>query len=234
MKTNNLIKVCGSITKNESIALVTYNILENTCVAEASLPYSGYYGMAPGQANTNSLFLFTKHYYSLEEVLRFGQNIDTCYMEKVDVATAMFDFVHHKYTAIRIKYFPDYEHIHLLQSCCIKEGVEFAKKVHISNFARVRVNKCFVLEKLEEGIYLDHKEDHKGYIAIPKQITDSEFSDILINIRNNTDCKLFDAAIGAMIIDSTATDIVRIYSENLNLGLLKCIKERFVKSILNE
>ena len=234
MKTNNLIKVCGSITKKESMAPINYNILKNTCVAEANFPYSGYYGTVPGQINPNSIFLFTTHYYSLEEVLSFAQNIDSCYMEKVYVATASLDFVHHKYFAIRVKKFPDYEHIHLLQSCCIKEGVEFAKKVQISDTALIRVNKCFVLEELEEGIYIDKNEDHKGYITIPKQITDSEFSDILIDIRNNTDCRLFDAAMGAMIINSQAKEMVRIYSENLNVQLLKCIQERFVKSILNE
>ena len=234
MKTNNLIKVCGSITKKESLIPIDYNILKNTCIAEANFPYSGYYGTVPGQTNPNSIFLFTSNYYSLEEVLRFAQNIDSCYMEKVNVATASMDFVHHKYSAIRVKYFPDYEHIHLLQTCCITEGVEFAKKVRMSDFAQIRVNKCFVLEELEEGIYIDKKEDHKGYITIPKQITGSEFSDILIDIRNNTDCKLFDAAMGAMIINSQAKDMVRIYSVNLTVQSLKCIQERFAKFILNE
>ena len=234
MKINNLIKVCGSIIKKESLIPVDYNILKHTCVAEANFPYSGYYGIDPGQTSPNSLFLFTSHYYSLGEVLRFAQNIDSCYMEKVNIATACLDFAHHEYSAIRIKHFPDYEHIHLLQSCCIKEGVEFIKKVHLSDFALVKVNKCFVLEEIEEGIYFDNKEEHKGYITIPKQISKSEFSDILIEIRNNYDCELFDAALGAIIIDAKATDMVRIYSENLNLTLLKCIKKRFAKSILNE
>ena len=234
MKTNNLIKVCGSITKKESIAPVNYNILKNTCVAEANFPYSGYYGTVTEQTNPNSIFLFTAYYYSLGEVLRFAQNIDSCYMEKVNVATASMEFVDHKHYAIRVKYFPDYEHIHLLQSCCIKEGVEFAKKIHISDSALVRVNKCFVLEEMKEDIYFDKKENHKGYIIIPKQISSSEFSNILIDIRNNTDCKLFDAAMGAMIINSRAKEIVRIYSENLTVQLLKCIQERFNKFIMDE
>ena len=234
MKTNNIIKACGSIVKEESLIQVDYNILENTCVAEANEPYSDYYGRFPGQINPISLFLFTTHYYSLEEVLRFAQNIDSFYMENVNVATAWLNFAHHKYSAIRVKYFPDYEHIHLLQRCCIKEGVEFIKKVHMSDFALVKTNKCFVLEESEEGIYIDKNEDHKGYITIPHQVNANEFADILIEIKNNDDCELFDAAMGAIIIDSKATEIVRIYSESLNLTLLKCIKKRFTKSILNE
>ena len=234
MKTTNLINVCGSITKKESLVPVTYNILNNTCVAEANLPYSGYYGTVPGQVNPNSLFLFTTNYYSLEEVLRFAQNIDSCYMENVNIASASLEFGNRMHSAIRVKLFPDYDHIHLLQSCCIKEGIEFVKKIRLSDFAKVRVVKCFVLEELEEGIYIDKKEDHKGYVTIPKQITNSEFSNILIDIRNNTDCKLFDAVMGAIIINAQTKDLIRIYSENLNLGLLKCVRERFIKSILNK
>ncbi len=233
MKTNNLIKVCGSITKKESLIPVDYNILKNTCVAEANDPYSGYYGMIPGQTDPNSLFLFTTRYYTLEEVLRLAQNIDAHYMEKVNVAAAWLNFAYYEYAAIRVKYFPDYENIHLLQNYCIKEGVEFIKKVQMSDSALAKVNKCFVLEEAEDGIYFDKKEENKGYITIPKQISNSEFSNILIEIKNNHDCEFFDAAMGAMIIDSRTIEIVRIYAENLNLRLLKCIKEEFAKSILN-
>ena len=119
----------------------------------------------------------------------------------------------------------------MLQSCCIKEGVKFTKKVQISDSALVKINKCFVLEEIEEGIYIDKKEDHKGYITIPHQVSDKKFSDILIKIKNNDDCELFDAVMGAIIIDSKANDLVRIYSESLNLRLLKCIKKRFMKSL---
>ena len=227
MKTPTLLSVCGSITKKESLLPVTYNILENTYVAEANMPYSGYYGTVPGQATPNSLFLFTTHYYSLEEVLRFVRNIESCYMENVNIASASLDFAGSTFFAIRVKYFPKHEHIHLLQSCFMKEGVEFVRKVRLPDVATVKVVKCFVLEEIGKGIYIDNKEDHKGYITISKQITDSEFSNALIDIRNNTDCKLFDAAMGAMIIESKAIDLVRIYSENLNEQLLKCIKERF-------
>lgn len=227
MKTNNLIKACGSITKEESLVPVGCAILKNTCVAEANDPYSDYYGNVPDHAIPNSLFFFTTQHYSLAEVLRFTQNIDTCYMEKVNVATATVLFGHQKYAAIRIKYFPDYGRIHMLQNCFIKEGVEFIKKVQMTETATISVNKCFVLEEVDEGIFLDRNEADIGYIIIPNQIRNNEFADILVNIRNNTVCPLFDAAMGAIILDSKAKDMVRIYSKHLNSDLLKCIKERF-------
>jgi len=232
MKTKKIINVCGSIIKKESLVPIDYNILKNTYVAEANEPYSYYYGMVPEQSKPNSLFLFTSRFYSLEEVLRIAQNIDSCYMEKVNVATSLLDMADGKYSAIRVKYFPDYEHIHLLKSCCINQGVEFAKKVRISNYATVRVNKCFVLEEVDKGIYLDKIEENKGYFVLIPRITELQFEEILINIRNSGDCELFDAAKAAAIIDAEAKDMVRIYSEKINEGLLKCIKEKFHKYLL--
>lgn len=232
MKTNNLINVCGSITKKESLNLVDYNILKNTCVAEANEPYSGYYGKRPGPGKSapNSLFLFTARYYSLKEVLRLAQDLDLHYNEKVNIAPARLTFGHGEYNAIRVKHFPDYKNIHLLQENCIKEGIKFIKKVQISDQTIVKVDKCFVLEEAEEGIYLDKMDEREGYITIPQRFSNSEFSDILITIRNNHDCELFDAVMGAMIIDSKTVEIVRIYAENLNLRLLKCIKGNFARA----
>ena len=229
MKTNNLIKVCGSIVKVESLLPLVYNIQKNTCVAEAINPYDDYYGMVPHEAIPNSLFFFTTEYNSLEEILLITQNIDACYMEKVNIASASLIFSHRTHYAIRVKHFPDYDHIPMLQDCFIKEGIKFIDKINIPDTAVVKVNKCFVLEEKEEGIYIDQKEKHKGYITIPGQISDSEFSEILTKLKYNRNCKIFDAALGAMIIDSKAKNMIRIYSENLDVNMLTCIEENFNK-----
>lgn len=231
MESSKTVKVCGSIIKEESLVQIEHGILKNTSVAEANLPYADYYGEVPKKPEPHSLFLLTRDYYSLEEVLRFAQNIDSCYMERVDVASAMMDFGHHTYPAIRVRNFPDYEHLEMLQTCCIKQGIVFLKHIRLGKRARVKVNKCFVLTELEDGIFFDQREDHKGYIAIPRMVNTEEFMETLVTIRNNHDCKLFDAAQAAMIINSRATDMVRIYAENLSLDLLQCIKRRFCESM---
>ena len=226
MKTNKLIKVCGSITKIESLIPIKSNILENTSVVEANLPYAHYYGQVPEKPKPNSLFLFTTRFYSLEEVLRFSQNIDLCYSKNINVASAVLEFQNSQYPAIRIKNFPDYEQLRFLQECFIKQGVEFAKKVPQVNEAVVRTNKCFVLEEIEKGIYLDRKEENKGYITFQKRIKQEEFEELMLKIRNNSNCKHFDAVQGGIIVDSYATDLIRIFSIKLNLVLLKCIKNK--------
>ncbi len=234
MKANPIIQVCGSIIKKESITSIDSHIIVNTCVAEANLPYSLYYGNRPEKSKPNSIFLFTKRFYSLEEVLRVTQNIDSCLVKNLNVASAVFNFKDGQVPAIRIKNFSEYRHLGELQNCFMKFKVEFEKKFPLANEAYIRINKCFVLEEIANGIFLDKLEDNKGYIALPHLINYDEFQTIIQNIRNNSACGIFDVAKASIIINSGLTDIIRIYSEKMDINLLHCIKEELEKIILQE
>lgn len=233
MKTTQLIQVCGAIIKEESIVPITSNIASNTCVAEANKPYSDYFGIAPFNMPTkpNSLFLFTATYYTLEEAMRFAKLINVCSVNKLNIAVSVLDFGNEQYPAIRIKNLPDYTLIHKLQECFMEQGVEFAKKVNIGKTAIIKTKKCFSLEKLDENIFIDHLQEKTGYIALSKLIDNKKFSQVIADVRNNSKCPMFDAAIGAIILDSEITDIIRIYSGNLDLEMLKCIQNMFERSI---
>ena len=233
MNTNQFIQVCGSIIKEESIAPITSNIAKNTCVAEADKPYSDYFGVAPFNMQTkpNSLFLFTVPYYSLQEVLRYAKLINLSCMQNLNIAVSVLEFANEHYPAIRIKNFPDYMMIHKLQECFMEQGVEFAKKVHIGKTAIIRTNKCFSLEEVAKNIYIDHLQEKTAYIALPELINQDYYTETIAKIKNNTTCPMFDAARGAIILDSEITDIVRIYSGHLDVEMLKCIQDKFEKGI---
>ena len=234
MQSENLLNVCGSITKNESLLWLKSNIMPHTYVAEANIPYSTYYGGMPEKAEPNSLFIFTYRYYTLEESLSITQSIKFCSKHKVNAASALLKIKNTLYPAIRIRNFPDYEHLKMLQKCYQELEVKFAKKVKKANEALVTVNKCFYLEKMDESIYLDKVNKHEGYIRIPKHLSQYEFSNLINNVRNNSDCISFDAARGGLIIHGTAIDIVRIYSEHLNYDLLQCVYKVISKQMENK
>ncbi|WP_372947190.1 hypothetical protein [Mariniphaga sp.] len=231
MESEKILKVCGSITKKESLALITSNILENTVVAEADMPYSNYYGRIPDKPQPNSLFLFTEGFYTLEEALRLTQNIDICAKNKVNTASAIFLHQGHHIPAIRIRNFPDYQHLKMLQECYIKLGVKFARKVQLEKEAVVTVSKCFFLEDKGDGIFFDKQEKHEGYINLPKRPELSKFEKLMEKVKNNSDCLFFDGAIGGLIIDGKVQDIMRVYSEHLDLKMLTCIKTEVLKWI---
>lgn len=231
MESEKTLKVCGSITKKESLAPITSNILEHTVVMEANRPYANYYGRIPDKPQPNSIFLFTDRFYTLEEALRLTQNIDICAKNKVNTASADFLFQNHHIPAIRIRNFPDYQHIKTLQECYINLGVKFSKKVQLEREAIVTVSKCFHLQKAAVGIFFDKQEKNEGYISIARRPELQEFIDLLEKVRNNSDCMTFDAALGGLILDGHVQDIIRIYSENLKLEQLLCIRKEALKWI---
>lgn len=229
MNTSNYIRVCGSIVKKESLAELKNNILENTCVAEANMPYMNYYGNVPEKADPNSLFLFTKQYYTLEEVLRFKQKINSCVMDHVNVAASILSFKNCHTAAIRLKNFPNYNNLANIQKCFADQGVEFSRKVHVEKEAIVKTNKCFCLTEIEEGIYMDNVEENKGYILIDKLLNQEEFTILTEELKNNCTCCLFDVAKGGIIVNSEVKEILRVFSVKLDLAHLKCIKNEINK-----
>lgn len=225
------LSVCGSITKKESLILITSNILKNSMVAEADQPYSGYYGGIPDKARPNSLFLFTDRYYTLEESLRMTQHIKLCAKNKVNVASAVIQSRNHCLPAIRIRNFPDYQHLEMLQHCYAELGVKFQRKTQVDPEALVSVNKCFFLETAGPGVYLDRTEAHEGYIAVSQYMNWQDFEELIRQVRNNSDCPLFDAAPGGLIMEGRVTDILRIYSHHLDVQLLQVIRKEVDKWI---
>lgn len=232
----NLIHVNGSITKSVKLKKVEFKINHHTCVAEIIEPYAEYYGRLPYSLEPNSLFLFTKSFCKLNDALEVK---DFCKEtlgkdRKLDLATAILDFTDHYHYAIRVGDFPDYEHIECLQNCYNEHGIEFCKRVHLTQPVRATVFKQFELEQIEPGIYLDRMNQHKGYIITPYQIDFKLFRDFLVNIRNNVECELFDAVIGTIDINAETLNIIRIYSENLNIKQLNCIQGKFLKLLETE
>ena len=230
MKKENTISFCGSITKTESLIPISSNILTNTWVAEANLPYSSYYGVVLEKIKANSLFLFTNKYYPLDEVLRFAEGFKHCYPDYIDVATATLDFQNKQFPAIRVKNFPDYVNLHLLQNCFTQEGVEFAQKINFRNEAKAVISKCFELIEVDPGIYFDQIEANKGYLFIDGRLNRKNFQDVVQYIKNNSNCRYFDAVIGTFAKDSHTKDFIRIYTEGMNIEVMKCIKFQFQKN----
>jgi len=193
------IQVCGSISKQEILNLIKTNILPDTFVAEASEPYADYYGGGPNEAKPNSIFMFTRKFYFLEEILSLQHKLENCPLDKLNMATAIVYINEKQYPAIRLKFFPDYRRLAELQKCFIKQGIEFAPPMGLKGKYRTDIHKVFELEEDEPGIYLDCVEANKGYFSFPQKLSSSGFYEIFASIKNNSSCRLFDAEQGYFI-----------------------------------
>jgi hypothetical protein len=225
----NIVYLSGSISKKEVLIPLQSNILKNTFVAEAAYPYANYYGRVPLKPKPNSLFLLTKKFYFLEEILSSAQNIEHCLLENINIAASFIEFNKKQFPAIRIKNFPNYDQLASLQSCLVEFGIEFAPQIRIEGEIRARINKLFELKELETDFYMDTIEENKGYFIHHGKLSPEAFEDTVSKIRNNGTCKLFDAVQGEILKDGKVYEFVRIFAEGLDISLLKCVRNQFEK-----
>ncbi|WP_297092574.1 hypothetical protein [uncultured Draconibacterium sp.] len=219
----------GIIIKHEKLIQITLNTPENIYIAEATNPYANYYGRTPRKATPNSIFLFTKRFHFLEEIMNMAVGIEKCLLERINIASALIESGGKQFAAIRIKNFPDYSQLIKLQKCLTAQGIIFLDKVTLEEEVKAIINKHFVLTELEEQFYIDQLEDHKGYFITDQPLSSSAFEKKIKQIRNNGNCRLFDAVQGKTIIDGKIHELIRIFSEKIDIELLKCLRTEFYR-----
>lgn len=225
----NQVILSGSIAKKETLVPIEANILENTFVTEAASPYANYYGSLPQKPKPNSLFFHTQKFFFLEEILSFSKHLEKYLLEKINIASSYIEYNNKQYPAIRIKNFPDYSQLAVLQQCLILQDVELTPRLNIKGEVKVRINKLFDLNKIETDIYMDINEENKGYIMLEQKILPENFDEVTSKVKNNTECKLFDVVQGEVLMNGEVREIIRIFAEGLDVQLLKCLKNRFKK-----
>lgn len=227
-----IIKAPGSIYKEEVLMPLEKNVLPNTNVLEATHPYADYYGHVPKVPKPNSIFLLTRKFYYLEEVLALVSQVSECLQDDINFASAYLEYKGKQYPAIRIKHFPDYNRLLYLQNCLNEEGLEFLPKINFEGKSVSRVQKFFEMREVEPGIYMDNQESNKGYILCDKQFTSQHFNLTIQRLKNNGNCGLLDAVYGDIMLDGILVKIIRVFAEGIQTSLLKCIKAEFDKSFV--
>ncbi len=225
------LQVCGSISKQETLSQIKTNIIPDTFVAEAPFPYASYYGGFPENGKPNSIFLFTRKFHFLEELLDLKKGTQNCLLEELNIANALIDINDKQYPAVRIKFFPDYKRIPDLQECFLKQGIKFSTPIHLNGSYHANIHKLFKLDEVGEGLYLDFIEVNKGYFAIDRSFSPAIFNDIQNDIRNNSSCHLFDAEQGMILLHGKVQHIVRVFAEGIGLTLIKCIQKEFTSRL---
>jgi len=219
----------GIIFKSEKLAQISLSTPSNVYIAEAISPYADYYGHFPRTATPNSIFLFTKKFYFLEQLICYSLAIETCLFERINIASAIIESGGKQYPAIRIKNFPDYKQLIKVQKCLTEKNVRLVEKIHLEEEVKTTVSKPFVLKELEPDFYFDQIEEHKGYFVVDRYFNPEEFENAVKQIKYNDICHLFDAVQGVVYRDGKLTHIVRIFSESLDLNMLKCLSKEFSK-----
>lgn len=232
-KKNTFIKY-GRLTKEETLVSINDKVVYKTFVLESSNPFPGFYDYYQGRPDDTTpryIYLVTDRKYSLDEFTRSTHEIMKNYHTSFHAAIGNVTFSGNIHHIIRLRHLNKYEQIEELQNLYIQEGINFKLKPNkdINTKAIIELNKFFSMEHIDADFYYDNVEENHGYFYIPKKLTWKEFEDITLKVKHNIDLLHFDASLGFVFDEHQVSDLIRIYAENLNITMLKEIREKYIE-----
>lgn len=224
----NYIEVYGSIIKEEHLVSLESNIIPGTMVLETLHPFRGYYSKDPTESVPQTIFLATEENYSAEEIYRASQNIKNYYKKDFDAVKAVVEIYNKKYTTIRIYDIKDYSEIVEIQKNFKSEGIKMNSRIgKVDDICLITLKKVFLIEDFGEGVYLNRGKSKMGYFTIEKQLTFAMFQSIAKNVKNNWKGPSFDAALATFFRRNGFEEIVRIFSNQIDLEVIRDLKKAF-------
>lgn len=227
-----IIETRGVMIKEEKVKSLSEKIFSNSMVLENYEPYPGYYGKnIPTNIIPRSIFLILVREYDHMFLARTLQKVGRTLNHQCNGTYGYLDIEGHRYHCIRIKNLKCFEEIPLIQEKLIAHGLDYRSSKPINSTALITIDKTFLLERFDNGIYMDLTGEHKQYFDIPAPLTWEEFRDITKSVKNNISNNFFDAAIGYFWTLNGPQDIIRIYDQKIDLERTKEIRKFYLNEI---
>ncbi len=233
MEPQNAIEVMGTITKRETVLTITDKVLPGSLVFEAIAPFPGYYHEAPNTAKPVYMYLALQEQYPLIDIIRATAEVETVFDENFDAGKGFIRIQNETCNVLRVRHLRRYDLIGQLQQTYQQHGICFLQKTMrgFEESVQIRVVKFFNLQSIDEGIYLDTKEDFHAYLEIPKHYEWDDFNCLTDKVKYNWEESKFDAAMGAFLHKGQLHEFVRIYSNKLNMSYLQQLRKLYLQKI---
>lgn len=233
MEPQNAVEVFGTITKYETVLTITDKVLPGSLVFEAIAPFPGYYHEEPDCAKPVYMYLALHRQYPLMDMIRATEKVEKTLGERFDAGKGSLKIYNDEYDVLRVRHLNRYDLIGTLQQGYQEQGIYFLQKTMrgFEETVRIRVVKFFSMKEIDNGIYLDAKEDFHAYFEIPKHYEWEDFNDLTQKVKYNWDGSKFDAAMGAFHYNGQLHEFVRVYSNNLSLRYLQQLRKLYLQKI---
>lgn len=227
------IEVFGTLTKTEKVFTIDQKIANGSLVFEALEPFPGYYHETPFGTHPKYLYLALEENYPLEEIIRISQKIETGFDEKFDAGKGFLKIVNEKYNVLRVRHLHNYDLIEKLQESFQSNGIHYQlkQKKYFEAEALIKIVKFLNLEKLDDGLWLDLREEYHGYIELPHKLSWDEFKELSLSVKYNWEGSKFDAAYGAFYYQGRMHEFVRIYSNKIDTSYLHELQKLYLEKI---
>lgn len=231
MKNNEVQAYFGNLTKEETLFCIESDlIIKDSCVLESRTPFFGYFMDSPQVEKPRYLYLMLENPVNFIEAQRLILSVSKSSSMNIDAVLAQISLPGNPdMQALRLRDLPQYGQLHIVQQQFRDAGLVFRKHQKGAEFenAFVTLEKFFFLEMIEEGLYFDARQAHHGYFIIPEEIKWEDFKKLTKEAKYDTQLLSFDAARATVYTDNKLMDLVRIYRNNIDLGFLKKIRDRY-------
>ena len=222
----------GKIIIQENIDTVNENKIPKTFVINVPDPYEHYYSRFTDINKPNSVIFVTKTANSFEKILRVTKGFNKQFNLNLDGAKCEITIGSRKLNGIRVKGINSYPDIEQVQKYYQDVGYEFARSESFTDTeALIRINRFFVLNELEKGIYRSENESDVYCIEVPRYMTWDEFRTITYEIKHNVSDRNYDIAKGIIYTKEGITEILRIVKPKATIELLKLIQQKYIEKL---
>ena len=122
----------------------------------------------------------------------------------------------------------DYSQLREIIDLYKQTGLKFASNKDVKPYqSLIKLRRYFDMKRLDKGIYHDNDQHNTYYLEVPKFLEWDDFEQVTIDIRNNWEHKLFDAAQAAVYEKKGIVDMVRIYDKNTDLPNLQYLLAKY-------
>ncbi len=232
MKTHNLI---GKITLEEKINVINSKQHHNALIIDVPNPLASYYSNFAGIQQPNTIVLATKTPNSFENILRATKNINTSKNLNLNGAKCEALINGKIVNCIRLKGIENYAEIDHILDLYINEGFNFNANVKAkeSDLVRLRVNKFFDLEEIDEAIFRSRRNPNRFYFKMNTADNFETCKQKIKHVKNNVLNNNFDAAHVILYNQGEINDVVRVIKPNFSAeevyNIYKKYNQQFLK-----
>lgn len=235
METNRITDSYGIITKEEKVCSLNANILEGSMVLESLNPFPGYHGKnMPDIEKPRSLFLILEKKYQYLQLGRILRQIRLKKFKSCNAAFGKIKISNHSYYCIRIKNLDCFQSIPEIQKILLNYGISMMKYHPVNADALIEIHKPFLLRQIASELYYkDESDPNHYYFRLSRDLDWAKFKKITLNVKNNIDQNIFDAAKVVVCTIEGPIDMIRIYEIHPTVDRLNIIRARYEYEISN-
>ncbi len=230
------IQSIGYLLKKEKLAVYNTEHVHTELILENLDPFPGFYEQyflptSVKDEKPRSLFLPIKDFDICHEddFIRMCSHVLKEHKVKFNAALCSIQLLNQPATGIRIN-MHDYNELAGLIEHFKMVGVKFQTAKPVKPYqSLIKIRRFFDLEILEEGIYKDKDKSDTYYIEIPSYMTWEQFEVATLEIRNNWDYKVYDAAQAAIYNKKGIIELVRIFDLKANIEKLRYLHQKYTK-----